>query len=822
MKCFLRILVCSVCLALNLVACGTFDKNPAVPNSIEEENLELKPEEEVNCDGFTFDEISAELDHLDIEKRFGDLGKVFKSAFLDAITDSSGRNPNGSLRRNSSISSAVTDLTFDQGENALYWSYVNPGDYDTNGLVDVADIIPIAENYLAIIGDGAGNEDLEKLIDGDGNGEVGISDVTLIAQNYLSRVDGYSVYGRYRPYEEFEKLAGLGFDAGTGNYPRKFKFELSEDSPRFLYTVPFDAEGDRYPSGKILDTGNRNPIALLNADKTGGIAPLTVTFDARNSSDTDGSIMSYKWIWREEEGIDGRFDNFRRFERTFGYPGEYDVTAIVRDNEGAQASATVHITVSGEKVLYEAEPNNSVEEANPLPELPIEAGIVKGSIGSTTSFLGYSGDYEDWYSFSVPESGFVRLYIGHSANLLYEGKDNITLLTYDLGGPGVLLEAHLESMKPAFLRVYGNPYYQYHSEYDIYGSFSPQMFKWNYFLEPNVFSEYSSRMAIQNHHLNALCINGTIHAAFMQYLSPSGEYSIVYATYSGAEWNYEPVMHSPNVFSQIKLQMDSANSPCIAFYEQDTATGIRTLNVARKSGSTWNHQEIDSIAPYMYGSLGFAIDNNDNLVLAYADYDARLLRIIYETDEGIKTFNTRTKASLDSNIAVAIDHKNAINVFYNRYTSSHVTWGIFDHVEYEFETISDLGNALDMAIDKEGKYHLLYNYEAPNIGYNITYSIGQSGSWNSELVWDKAGYGSIGKILMDREPRIIVGTKMYRDYADLVHYITRENGQWVADKVEIMASGMPTMFNYQGKDTILYAYNPRQSTEFHLKWAIRE
>ncbi len=814
MKCFFNILVCSVCIAASLVACGTFEKNPAVSKSIEGENLELKSGEEAIVDEFTLDEISAELDRLDIEKRFGDLGKALKSAFLAAVSDSLGGKP--------SISSAVADLTFDHAENALIWSYVNPGDYDLNGLVEVADIIPIAENYLAKIGNGAGNEELKKWIDGDGNGEVGVSDITVIAQNYMSHVDGYSVYGRYRPYEDFERLADLEFAAGAGNYPKLFKFELSEDSPRFLYVVPFDSNGDRYPSGKIVDTGNRNPRAVLNTDKKVGIAPLTVTFDGRNSEDIDGNVISYRWIWSEEEGFDTRFDNFRRFDRTFGYPGEYDVSVIVRDNEGALGSATVHISVSGENDLYEVEPNNGPENANPLPELPIDAGIVKGSIGSTASFLGYSGDYEDWYSFSVPESGFVLLYIGHPANLLYEGKDNIALLTYDQGGPGVLLEAHLESMKPAFLRVFSIPYYQYHSEYDIYGSFSPQIFKWNYFLEPNVFSEYSSRMAIQHHHLNAVCINGTIHAAFMQYLSPSGEYAIVYATYSGSEWIFEPVLHSPNVFSQIKLQMDSTNRPCIAFYELDTATGIRTLKVVRKSGSIWNYEDINAIAPYMYGNLGFAIDNFDNLVLAYADYGSSLLRIVYETDDGFKVFSTRTKASLDGNIAVAIDQSNAINVFYNRYTSSHVTLGKFDRAAYEYETISELGDALDMAIDEEGKYHLLYNIEAPYYGHNMTYSIGQSGSWNSEVVWDNAQYGSIGKILMDLEPRIIVGTKMYRDYADLVHYIALDNGQWVADKVEIMASGMPTMFNYQGKDTILYVYNPRQSTEFHLKWAIKE
>ena len=92
---------------------------------------------------------------------------------------------------------AVGDLAatpVEGGTVELEWSERNVGDYDNNGEVGVADITPIAQNYLAVLGDGEGDEDWEQLIDGDGSGDIGIADITPIATNYLSLIAGYHVY----------------------------------------------------------------------------------------------------------------------------------------------------------------------------------------------------------------------------------------------------------------------------------------------------------------------------------------------------------------------------------------------------------------------------------------------------------------------------------------------------------------------------------------------------------------------------------------------------------------------------------------------------
>jgi len=71
------------------------------------------------------------------------------------------------------------------GTTTFFWRYFNVGDYDMSGEVGIADITPIAQNYLADTDDGV-NDYFELFIDGDESGDIGISDITPIANNYLN------------------------------------------------------------------------------------------------------------------------------------------------------------------------------------------------------------------------------------------------------------------------------------------------------------------------------------------------------------------------------------------------------------------------------------------------------------------------------------------------------------------------------------------------------------------------------------------------------------------------------------------------------------
>jgi PKD repeat protein len=88
-------------------------------------------------------------------------------------------------------------------------------------------------------------------------------------------------------------------------------------------------------------TANQSPTASFTANPTSGVAPLEVSFDASNSSDSDGPIVSYQWDFK-----DGNTGNGQTINHTFSSTGSYNVELTVTDNEGAIDTATKNIIVT--------------------------------------------------------------------------------------------------------------------------------------------------------------------------------------------------------------------------------------------------------------------------------------------------------------------------------------------------------------------------------------------------------------------------------------------------------------------------------------------
>ena len=89
-------------------------------------------------------------------------------------------------------------------------------------------------------------------------------------------------------------------------------------------------------------TLNQSPIASFTANPTSGVAPLGVSFNASNSSDSDGSIISYAWDFK-----DGSTGNGQSINHTFSSIGSYNVLLTVTDDKGATDSTTEEIEVIG-------------------------------------------------------------------------------------------------------------------------------------------------------------------------------------------------------------------------------------------------------------------------------------------------------------------------------------------------------------------------------------------------------------------------------------------------------------------------------------------
>jgi MYXO-CTERM domain-containing protein len=84
------------------------------------------------------------------------------------------------------------------------------------------------------------------------------------------------------------------------------------------------------------------PSAAFTPSATSGTAPITIDFDASASGDPDGHLLRYEWYWGDASTGLGR-----QTSHTFDFAGTYDVTLLVRDNEGGVATTSQTITLGG-------------------------------------------------------------------------------------------------------------------------------------------------------------------------------------------------------------------------------------------------------------------------------------------------------------------------------------------------------------------------------------------------------------------------------------------------------------------------------------------
>lgn len=80
------------------------------------------------------------------------------------------------------------------------------------------------------------------------------------------------------------------------------------------------------------------PFASFVASSTRGMVPLTVTFDASESMDVDGTISSYGWSFG-----DGTTGTGKVTTKTYTQGGTYPVILTVTDNEGKSGTASMNV-----------------------------------------------------------------------------------------------------------------------------------------------------------------------------------------------------------------------------------------------------------------------------------------------------------------------------------------------------------------------------------------------------------------------------------------------------------------------------------------------
>jgi uncharacterized repeat protein (TIGR01451 family) len=124
--------------------------------------------------------------------------------------------------------------------------------------------------------------------------------------------------------------------------------------------------------------GNQPPTARIQASATSGLAPLTVQFDGRGSSDPESGALTYAW---DLDG-DGALDDSTSAtpQRTYTAAGTVTVRLRVTDPAGLQDEVTVLI---------------SVGNTAPVATISAPTAALTWAVGQSVPFAGTAVDAQD-------------------------------------------------------------------------------------------------------------------------------------------------------------------------------------------------------------------------------------------------------------------------------------------------------------------------------------------------------------------------------------------------------------------------------------------
>ena len=94
------------------------------------------------------------------------------------------------------------------------------------------------------------------------------------------------------------------------------------------------------------DLGNQPPVAKATQDKKYGVNPLTVQFDASQSTDPELGVLTYLWDFGDGSTISTSVNPTHVFTAPNSNPIRYDVTLTVTDNQGQTNSTSLIVSVN--------------------------------------------------------------------------------------------------------------------------------------------------------------------------------------------------------------------------------------------------------------------------------------------------------------------------------------------------------------------------------------------------------------------------------------------------------------------------------------------
>ncbi|MDQ3687534.1 MAG: PQQ-dependent sugar dehydrogenase, partial [Acidobacteriota bacterium] len=188
--------------------------------------------------------------------------------------------------------------------------------------------------------------------------------------DYPAQYDGalfFADYSRNRIWVLFKGANGLPDPATRATFrsPAASPVELQTGPGGDLFYADFNGGTIRRIQYFHEYLGNEPPTAIAQANPRAGSAPLTVVFDATNSSDPNGDALAYAWDF-DGDGIDDSTST--QPMHTYTATGSYNVQLKVTDGKGLSDVGVLVVTVGN------SAPAATIDA--PLPTLTWRVGDV--------------------------------------------------------------------------------------------------------------------------------------------------------------------------------------------------------------------------------------------------------------------------------------------------------------------------------------------------------------------------------------------------------------------------------------------------------------